>query len=79
MFGKSGILGMVSNRLNVGHKERWVSTVAGVALLTMAFLGRRSGWGKAAGLFGALLMKRGVTGHCELNQALHRNTSSRFA
>ncbi|MDX2022338.1 MAG: DUF2892 domain-containing protein [Deltaproteobacteria bacterium] len=80
MFGKNSFFGMGGNRKNVGHKERWFSTIAGAALLATALFRRRSGFGgKAAGLFGGLLMKRGLTGRCEVNQALGRNTATRFA
>ena len=79
MFGKNGFLGMGSNRLNVGKNERWMSTIAGVALLATAFLGRRKGLGKVAGLVGGMLMKRGMTGRCELYTALGRNTNTRFS
>jgi uncharacterized membrane protein len=59
---------------NVGTAERWGSVIGGVALAAFG-LKRRSVGGAALALFGGGLIYRGVTGHCQLYQALGLNTS----
>ena len=55
--------------VNVGHKERLASVLAGSGLLTFGLLRRsRSGWALAA--TGATLLYRGLRGQCALYRAL---------
>src|ERR1700686_680687 len=58
---------------NVGTVERVVSSLAGAALIWRA-LARPSLVGIVAGLGGAALLQRGVTGHCPLYQSLGIDT-----
>jgi uncharacterized membrane protein len=59
---------------NVGATERWGSVIGGAALAAYG-LKRRSLGGAALALFGGGLIYRGVTGHCQLYQALGIDTS----
>jgi len=59
---------------NVGTTERWGSAIGGAALAAYG-LKRRSLGGAALALFGGGLIYRGVTGHCQLYQALGIDTS----
>jgi uncharacterized membrane protein len=59
---------------NVGTTERWGSVIGGAALAAYG-LKRRSLGGAALALFGGGLIYRGVTGHCQLYQALGIDTS----
>ncbi len=57
-------------RVNVSELERAASALLGAVLL-VGFIGRRrSAGGAALGLVGAELVRRGVTGHCVVYQAL---------
>lgn len=59
--------------VNVGREERIASAVAGFLLLAAThFLRRKRGW--LRGLAGAMLVSRGVTGHCPLYYLLGRDT-----
>jgi uncharacterized membrane protein len=58
---------------NVGRVERWASGVAGVALLAYG-LRRRRGRPIVVPL-GVGLLRRAVTGRCEINRALGRNSA----
>ena len=60
---------------NVGHNERSASIIAGSLL---AYAGLRTGRWSGLGLLltGAALVKRGVTGHCEVYQSLGVRTAS---
>jgi uncharacterized membrane protein len=60
------------SRQNVGPAERWLSMLAGGALVAYG-LTRRSGWNRAAALGGAVLLYRGATGHCDVYNALGIN------
>src|SRR5690349_9344282 len=59
---------------NISETERWASMAAGAGMVLYG-LGRRraSGW-LTAGL-GALLFRRGMSGHCDVYQALGLSTS----
>jgi uncharacterized membrane protein len=59
---------------NISDVEKWISIAAGsgLALYGLARL-RRSGW-LFAGL-GGLLLRRGVSGHCDVYEALGMNTA----
>jgi uncharacterized membrane protein len=59
---------------NVGQTERWISAVGGAALLGYSL--RRSRLRLLLLPLGVHLVRRALTGHCELNQALGRNTAS---
>jgi uncharacterized membrane protein len=59
---------------NVGTIERWGSLIGGVALIAYG-LKRRSLPGAALALLGGGLAYRGLTGYCQLYQALSINTA----
>jgi hypothetical protein len=62
--------------LNVGQGERLGSLVAGVVLIGRAL--SRPTWGRiAAAVGGAVLLKRAVTGHCEVKEALGTGENQR--
>jgi uncharacterized membrane protein len=59
---------------NISDLERWGSVAAGAALAAYALSRRpRSAWVLAA--LGALFVRRGATGHCEIYQALGRSSA----
>lgn len=59
--------------INVGRAERWISGVAGAALLGYGLRRRRF---RAALLpLGVGLIRRALTGRCEVNRALGRNSA----
>lgn len=60
--------------VNIGEKERAISTVLGGALIG-ACLGSPSTLSFASALVGGALVYRGMSGHCELNRILQRNTA----
>ena len=61
-------------RLNVGRAERWISGAAGAALMAYALRRRRL---RALLLpLGVGLIRRAVTGRCEVNRALGRNSAA---
>jgi uncharacterized membrane protein len=64
-----------TNEVNVGTLERWGSMIGGAALATYGFK-RRSLGGAALGLLGGGLLYRGITGYCQLYQALGMSTAS---
>jgi hypothetical protein len=53
----------VHSRRNISHTERWVSVAAGT-LMAAYGVSRRRGNGWLLATMGALLVRRGVTGHC---------------
>jgi uncharacterized membrane protein len=59
---------------NVGALERWGSVIGGATLVAYG-LKRRSLGGAALALLGGGLAYRGMTGYCQLYQALGRNTA----
>lgn len=59
---------------NISDTERWAS-MAGGAALALYGLSRRSGSGLLMAGVGALLLRRGASGHCETYQALGLNTA----
>ncbi len=63
-------------RVNVGTKERIFSTLLGGALSYVA--SRQSAWWRRAsfGTAAALLLKRGVSGHCDLYDLLNVSTAA---
>ncbi|HEX5709534.1 MAG TPA: SRPBCC family protein [Pyrinomonadaceae bacterium] len=60
--------------VNVGQTERWASAVGGGALALYG-LTRGSMGGIALALIGGSLLYRGVTGHCNVYQAMGYNTA----
>jgi uncharacterized membrane protein len=66
-----------SNKLNTGKSERIVSVLAGLALAFVAGKTLNSTSGKVLGLAGLMLLKRGVTGYCEVNNLIGRNTANK--
>ena len=64
----------VHARRNINEIERWLSMAAGAGLATYG-LSRRNGAGGMLAGFGAMLVRRGVTGHCDVYQALDINTA----
>jgi uncharacterized membrane protein len=66
------------SRVNVGSFERWAFALGGGALAAYG-LTRRNVGGVVLALLGGSLIRRGVTGHCELYQALgidHQQTTN---
>jgi uncharacterized membrane protein len=68
-----------SSQLNVGTGERIASVIGGTALAVYAIRNFGKPSGKILGLAGLILLKRGVTGYCEVNNALGRNTAHKKA
>lgn len=69
--GQQRVHGDRSNtaRTNVGQLERWLSVLGGTALAVYA-VDRRGARGALLALAGAELVRRGVTGHCMVYDAL---------
>ena len=63
-----------SSSVNVGQVERWASAVGGGALAIYGVT-RGSLGGIALALVGAALVQRGVTGHCNLYDAINFNSA----
>jgi uncharacterized membrane protein len=59
---------------NISDRERWASVAAGTGLAVYGIVRRSTGGWLMAGL-GALLVQRGVSGHCHTYQALGFNTA----
>jgi uncharacterized membrane protein len=68
-----------SSQINVGTGERIASVVGGTALGIYAAKNFNTVGGKIAGIVGILLLKRGTTGYCEVNNAIGRNTAHKKA
>ena len=65
--------GELEHQRNVGRTERWISAAAGAALLGYGLRRRRF---RAVLLpVGIGLLRRAITGHCEVNRALGRNSA----
>lgn len=60
--------------VNVGNTERWISGLAGAALLVLGLEKRR--WRRIAWPLGGSLISRAVTGSCPVNRAIGRNTAT---
>jgi uncharacterized membrane protein len=72
-WGNRAFWGDIEDERNVGRTERWISAAAGAALLGYG-LGRRRF--RAVLLpVGIGLLRRAITGHCEVNRALGRNSA----
>lgn len=63
-----------STPVNVGQYERWASAVGGGALALYGIT-RGSLGGIALALVGAALVQRGVSGHCNLYEAMNFNSA----
>lgn len=65
----------VHDRLNISEPERWVSIAAGLGLATYGLTRQRgiTRWMLAG--FGALLVRRGASGHCHTYEWLGINTA----
>ncbi|HXI14194.1 MAG TPA: SRPBCC family protein [Thermoanaerobaculia bacterium] len=61
-------------RINISRAERFGSAIAGGALAVYG-ISRRSPGGIALGVLGAALLRRGLTGHCEVYQMSGMNTA----
>lgn len=59
---------------NIGETERWMSMAAGVGLAAYG-VSRRSGTGWVLAGLGALLFRRGMSGHCHTYQMCGINTA----
>lgn len=59
---------------NISEAERWISMAAGVGLAAYGLTRRRSAGWALAGL-GALLVRRGYSGHCDTYEMLGLNTA----
>jgi uncharacterized membrane protein len=68
-----------SSKLNVGRTERIISVIGGTTMSVLAVRNWNTVYGKALGVVGAILLKRGVTGFCEVNHLLGRNTAHKKA
>jgi Protein of unknown function (DUF2892) len=64
----------VRSRRNISETERWVSVAAGAVMTAYGASRRRAGGWALAGL-GALLVRRGITGHCHTYDILGMNTA----
>jgi Inner membrane protein YgaP-like, transmembrane domain len=67
--------GPAKQRTNVGSNERMLSALGGGALAAYG-LTRGTGLGLGLALVGAALLYRGMTGHCDVYQALGRSTAT---
>jgi uncharacterized membrane protein len=59
---------------NISDNERWLSMAAGAGMVLYGLSRRRTAGWMAAGL-GALLFRRGMSGHCHTYEALGLNTA----
>lgn len=64
-----------TSNVNVGTAERIASTVGGAALAVMALRDLRSPAGISMLLAGGMLLSRGLSGYCMVNNAIGRNTA----
>lgn len=64
--------------VNVGERERWASLIGGGLLAAYGLL-RGSALRLPLVLLGGALAYRGYTGHCQVYEALGRNTASGMA
>src|SRR4051794_3261553 len=59
--------------INVGRAERWISAIAGLALVGFGL--RRRRLGSVLLPLGGGLLARGITGRCPVNRAIGRNSA----
>ena len=61
---------------NISEPERWISLAAGLGLAAYGLIRRRgTGPGLAIAAVGGVLLKRGVTAHCDAYQVMGINTA----
>lgn len=65
-----------SSHINVGAAERVISALAGGALAALGLRKITSPSGIAMAVAGGLLLHRGLTGYCMVNNAIGRNTNT---
>ena len=64
----------IRQKRNISETERWLSMAGGVGLAAYGLSkGRTGGW--ILGGLGALLLRRGMSGHCDVYHALGLNTA----
>jgi uncharacterized membrane protein len=68
-----------SSKINVGTVERIASVITGTALAIYAVRNWNNTSGKLLGLTSLILLKRGSTGYCEINNAIGRNSALKKA
>lgn len=68
-----------TSRINVGTTERLSSVIGGMALAIYGIRNWNTISGKLSGIGGLLLLKRGVTGYCEVNNVIGRNSALKNA
>ena len=66
--------GTLDPHINVGQRERSLSVMGGAAMIGLGLLRGRLG-GLALAAAGALVLQRGLRGHCNVYQALGINTA----
>jgi uncharacterized membrane protein len=67
----------VRSRRNISDAERWLSLAAGLGLAAYGLVGKRgTGAGLGIAALGGVLVKRGVTAHCDAYQLMGINTAS---
>jgi uncharacterized membrane protein len=66
-----------SSKMNVGAGERVASALGGAALTVMALRDIKSPSGMGMLLAGSLLLSRGLSGYCAVNNAIGRNTAKK--
>ncbi len=66
---------LVHDRLNLSEMERWLSVAAGLGLATYAVARRRGMARLTLAGFGALLVRRGTSGHCQTYELFGINTA----
>jgi uncharacterized membrane protein len=75
MFPDDASDAMARSDRNLSEFERWASMAAGAGLTVYGLTRlKRSGWAYAG--LGALLLRRGVTAHCDVYDALGVNTAT---
>jgi uncharacterized membrane protein len=65
-----------AQEVNVGDNERVASALAGAGLIASG-IKKRSPLGMLMAAGGAVLMQRGLTGHCGLYERMGRNTATK--
>jgi len=66
----------VRSRRNISDAERWLSLAAGLGLAAYGLVGKRgTGAGLGIAALGGVLVKRGVTAHCDAYQLMGINTA----
>jgi uncharacterized membrane protein len=67
----------VRSRRNINDAERWLSLAAGLGLAAYGLVGKRgTGAGLGIAALGGVLVKRGVTAHCDAYHLMGINTAN---